>query len=117
MRDKKSGFGDLPGGRMDEDEFFADWISSINREVQEELGNEVKVKIDPKPFMIQKHRVNEGNFPCVILGYHAELLSGRIQMSDEHDYMEWVDVKNYNPAPLFTEYMLDAVKVYLKDYA
>lgn len=117
MRDRKSGFGDLPGGRMDEDEFFDNWMNSIKREIQEELGSEIKVKVDPKPFMIQKHRVNEGNIPCVILGYHAQLESGIIHISDEHDFLEWVDVKNYNPSPLFTEYMLDAVRIYLKEYA
>jgi 8-oxo-dGTP pyrophosphatase MutT (NUDIX family) len=117
MRDRKSGFGDLPGGRMDEDEFYNDWMISIDREIREELGSEVKIKVNPKPFMFHKHRVNEGNHPCVIIGYHAELISGKIRMSDEHDFMEWVNINNYNPSPLFTEYMLDAVKVYLNEYA
>lgn len=117
MRDRKSGFGDLPGGRMDEDEFYSDWVLSIQREVSEELGPNVKVDINPKPFLIHKHKVNEGNHPCIILGYHASLVSGQIIMSDEHDFMEWVNVKTYNPSPLFTEYMLDAVSIYLKDNA
>ena len=39
MKDKKSGEGDLPGGRMNEDEFFGDWIESLQRELDEELGN------------------------------------------------------------------------------
>lgn len=117
LRDFKSGLGDLPGGRMDEDEFFQDWIKSIEREVKEELGDDVKVKINPKPFLVHKHKVNEGNHPCVILGYHAEWISGNIKMSTEHDFMEWVNVKTYNPSPLFTEYMLETVELYLKEYA
>jgi len=117
MRDKKSGLGDLPGGRMDEHEFFEDWTLSIKREISEELGNDIKIDLNPKPFLIHKHRVNEENVPCIILAYHAKLISGKIQMSDEHDYMEWVDIKNYNPTPLFTEYMLDTISLYLKEHA
>ncbi len=117
LRDKKSGYGDLPGGRMDQNEFYEDWMKSIEREIREELGEDVSITVDQKPFLIHKHRVNEGNHPCIILGYHAKLLKGNIRMSDEHDFMEWVNVKNYNPSPLFTEYMLEAVQVYLKEYA
>ncbi|GBF51491.1 nudix hydrolase [Leptospira ryugenii] len=107
----------MPGGRMNEDEFFEDWTESIRRELSEELGDTVKINLNPEPFLIHKHRVNEGNHPCIIIAYHAQLLSGEIVMSDEHDFLEWVDVSTYNPSPLFTEYMLEAVQKYLKQYA
>ncbi len=73
LRDRKSGLGDLPGGRMNEDEFFGDWIESVKREISEELGDGVDIQIKPEPILIHKHRVNEGNFPCIIIGYVAEL--------------------------------------------
>jgi 8-oxo-dGTP pyrophosphatase MutT (NUDIX family) len=38
MKDKKSGEGDLPGGRMNQKEFFENWIDSLKRELQEETG-------------------------------------------------------------------------------
>lgn len=113
MRDRKSGEGDLPGGRMNEDEFFGDWILSLKRELSEELGNNLKLKIKEDVILVHKHRVNLGNHPCIILGYEAEFESGELQISDEHDYMEWVNTKTYNPEPLFSEYMLEAVKKYL----
>ncbi|WP_061247983.1 NUDIX domain-containing protein [Leptospira alstonii] len=117
LRDRKSGLGDLPGGRMNEDEFFEDWTLSMKREIEEELGSQVRIKISPKPLFVHKHRVNEGNFPCVIIAYHAEFLEGEIILSDEHDYIAWERVQSYKPSPLFTEYMLDAVNLYLKEYA
>ncbi|MGQ2842201.1 NUDIX hydrolase, partial [Leptospira interrogans] len=40
-----------------------------------------------------------------------------IILSDEHDYISWEKVQTYEPSPLFTEYMLDAVNLYLKEYA
>ncbi len=117
LRDRKSGLGDLPGGRMNEDEFYQDWNLSMEREIEEELGSNVQIRVSPKPLFIHKHRVNEGNFPCIIIAYHAEFLGGEIQLSEEHDYIAWENVHSYNPSPLFSEYMLDAVNLYLKEYA
>ncbi len=114
MKDKKSGAGDLPGGRMNEDEFFLDWMDSLNRELIEELGSNFQVKINPVPILVHKHRVNEGNHPCVIIGYDGIFQSGEISISDEHDFFQWVDVNTYKPEELFSEYMLDALNVYLK---
>lgn len=118
FRDKKSGYGDLPGGRMDEDEFFGDWLDSLYREIQEEMGNNFQYRLlEKEPFLIHKHRIADGNYPCILLGYRGVFLGGEIQMSDEHDFMDWVNVKTYNPSELFEEYMLEAVEIYLKKYA
>ncbi|HMV41102.1 MAG TPA: NUDIX domain-containing protein [Leptospiraceae bacterium] len=117
MKDKKSGAGDLPGGRMNQDEFFGDWMDSLKRELEEELGSEFQVDISPKPILVHKHLVNDGNHPCVIVGYSGVYRSGEISISDEHDFFKWVDVKTYQPDELFSEYMLDAVKLYLKEFA
>jgi 8-oxo-dGTP pyrophosphatase MutT (NUDIX family) len=117
MKDRKSGFGDLPGGRMDETEFFDDWQVSVRRELEEEMGNKFQYEIEPKPFLIHKHRVTEGNHPCIILGYKGIYRGGEIVLSDEHDFMEWVDINNYKPDSFFEDYMLEAVQIYLKEYA
>jgi 8-oxo-dGTP pyrophosphatase MutT (NUDIX family) len=116
MKDKVSGVGDLPGGRMNQDEFFSDWLDSLKRELSEELGNNFIISIKPDIFLVHKHRVNIGNFPCVIIGYHADYISGEIEISNEHDYFEWVDIDTYKPETLFSEYMLDAVRFYLKGF-
>ncbi|MBM9499288.1 NUDIX hydrolase [Leptospira sp. 201903071] len=117
LRDRKSGLGDLPGGRMNEDEFYQDWKLSMEREIEEELGSNVQIEVSAKPLFIHKHRVNEGNFPCIIVAYHANFLGGEIRLSEEHDYIAWENVHSYNPSPLFSEYMLDAVNLYLKEYS
>ncbi len=93
LRDRKSGLGDLPGGRMNEDEFFEDWNLSMKREIEEELGPQVRIKVFPKPLFVHKHKVNEGNFPCIIIAYHANFLGGEIILSDEHDYIAWKNVR------------------------
>ncbi len=110
-------FRRFAGGRMNENEFFEDWSLSMQREIEEELGSQVQIRVSTKPLFIHKHKVNEGNFPCIIIAYHADNLGGDIILSDEHDYISWEKVQTYEPSPLFTEYMLDAVNLYLKEYA
>ncbi len=100
LRDRKSGLGDLPGGRMNEDEFFEDWNLSIEREIEEELGPQIKIKVFPKPLFVHKHKVNEGNFPCIIIAYHANFLGGEIILSDEHDYIAWKNVRTFERSNL-----------------
>ncbi|TGK11617.1 NUDIX hydrolase [Leptospira fletcheri] len=116
LRDRKSGFGDLPGGRMNEDEFYGDWLDSLSRELTEEMGTSCKLRVRPNPIFVHKHRVSEGNHPCIILAYHAEFLEGEIVLSEEHDYIAWVNAETYDPTELFYEYMLDAMLLYQKDF-
>lgn len=116
LRDKKSGEGDLPGGRMSQDEFFKDWILSLKREITEELGENFLIQIYPDIILVQKHLVTQGNHPCIIFGYHAKYLSGELTISDEHDYYAWVNVHEFKPESLFSEYMLDAVQLYLNRF-
>ncbi len=116
MRDKKSGEGDLPGGRMNQSEFFEDWIESLKRELEEELGTSMKLNISNDVILVHKHRVNLGNHPCIILGYDCEYLSGEIKISDEHDFFEWVDIKTFKPETFYSEYMLEAVCKYLSRF-
>lgn len=113
LRDRKSQLGDLPGGRMNQDEFYDDWLKSLERELFEELGGNIKVKINPRPMLVYKHKVNDGNYPCIIVGYHGEYESGDLMLSEEHDYFEWIDVNQYDPELLFADYMLDAINYYL----
>jgi 8-oxo-dGTP diphosphatase len=113
MKDRKSQCGDLPGGRLHQDEFFENWLHSLERELIEEMGDRAIIEVFPEPIFIAKHNVQEGNHPCVIVAYQGLWKGGEIILSEEHDYMEWVDVNTYKPSPLFKDYMLKAVEKYL----
>jgi 8-oxo-dGTP pyrophosphatase MutT (NUDIX family) len=117
LRDKKSGFGDLPGGRMDEDEFFGDWLDSLRREMREEMGDSLHYEVNPEPILVHKHRVTDGNHPCIIIGYSGKYLGGEIGLSEEHDFLDWVNIQDFQPESFFSDYMLEAVEKYLKQYA
>lgn len=114
LKDRMSQHGDLPGGRLNEDEFYGDWIDSIKRELNEELGKNWNISILSEPILIAKHKIINGNHPCLIIGYEGKWNDGTITLSDEHDFLDWVDIYTYNPDSLFNGYMLDAVRMYLK---
>lgn len=116
LKDKKSQVGDLPGGRMNQDEFYMDWTKSIEREIKEELGKEFFIELNQRPFLIHKHHVDIENASCIFVGYHAKYLSGELKLSNEHDYSEWSNVYEYNPEGLFKGYFLDIMKLYLNEY-
>ncbi|MCB1156101.1 MAG: NUDIX hydrolase [Leptospiraceae bacterium] len=117
LRDRKSGHGDLPGGRINEPEFFFFFLEGLKRELREELGENIQYDIEPQPIFFARHRVVEGKYPCLIVAYEGKFLGGDIQLSNEHDYMEWVDRETYNPEPLFKKHLLFAVSSYLQNPA
>lgn len=116
MKDHKSGAGDLPGGRMNQEEFFQDWMISLNREIEEEMGSDFKLNISKEPIFIHKHLVNDGNHPCLVIAYFAKYISGEILISDEHDFYKWVEIDSYKPEELFSEYMLEIINLFLERY-
>ena len=119
LKDKKSKLGDLPGGRMNQNEFFEDWVDSLKREIKEELGKQFQYYVYRKPFLVHKHMVQQENTPCVIIAYLGNYIGGDIHISDEHEFFEWVSIANYNPEKLFTDYMLKIFKIFqnkIKNY-
>ncbi|MDH5657339.1 MAG: NUDIX hydrolase, partial [Spirochaetia bacterium] len=49
LRDRASGLGDLPGGRLGKGEIYNSWTDSIHREIREELGDEIVYSIEKDP--------------------------------------------------------------------
>ncbi|MBL8020206.1 MAG: NUDIX hydrolase [Leptospirales bacterium] len=108
LRDRDSQLGDLPGGRISADEIYQPFARSLAREIQEELGD-IAYNLEPDPIFLFPHRIQNGNHPALGIAFMASFKSGNIVLSDEHDWMAWVDVQTYIPAPLFKEHLLDAV--------
>lgn len=115
-----SGFYDLPGGRIDVEEFTTPLETIIAREVREELG-EIEYVLRPQPVAVGRHAA--GN-PSIGKGYHviyiffeADYLRGQPVISDEHTDYQWFDLKNTELEKYFKSGLLDAVKMYLKGQA
>lgn len=87
---------DLPGGKIKEGEL--DLYASLKREVKEETGLTINVI---KPFytwfftvpIASSHR--GAGKKIFHVGYKCTYVSGKIQLSEEHDRYEWINKSSY----------------------
>jgi len=83
---------DLPGGRTEEGEEEIFIREILEREIKEEIGEDLKYKIGKLIFQHYR-RVNK---PYVLVSvYEGEYLSGDIKLSSEHLSYEWINPKTY----------------------
>jgi len=87
-----NGYLDFPGGRVDESERDLTWEESLEREVAEELGADLHIKVGETVFVTKRAYTFSGKAHYVAAIYFkAEYESGQIALSDEHARSEWVD--------------------------
>src|SRR3989344_3626721 len=107
-----AGFYDLPGGRINQNEFYTDFKNIIERELEEEVG-EIKFNLKEKPVAVARHMVpggmtNTGEpVPVLQLYFEAEYLEGEIKISGEHSDYKWIDINNINVEEFFTAGILE----------
>jgi len=118
---KYHGYYDFPGGRIDEDEFKTDLTKILQREVEEEVGNEIKYQLLTEvPVGYGRHedfshRLNK-DVRYFYLLFESEVVSGDIKISDEHADYAWMpydEIKN-NLDKLFVSGLLECAKMYFK---
>lgn len=112
-----SGFYDLPGGRIDVEEFTVPLADVIRREVAEELGT-VAFNVDPKPVAVGRHLIAakssaDRDTHVLYLFFEARYVSGDIQISDEHESIQWVDLQAIELGRYFKSGILEGVQMYL----
>lgn len=118
--DEKSnmaGFYDFPGGRIDPDEFATDYETIIKRELDEEVGPDLKYKLSLKPASFSRHhyfsKKLDKEVRVLCLYFMAECLDDKIQISPEHSSYDWLDLPNIKIEDHFILGPLEAVKRYL----
>ncbi len=90
LRDAASGEGDLPGGRISTAEMLAPWAEAVSRELYEELGPDVQIALSREPVAAFPHVVAATGAPALGLLWEGRLLSGELQLSDEHAGYDWL---------------------------
>ena len=85
------GYLDFPGGRVDETERDVPWTESLKREVAEELGVSIVIKV-VKNLFVSKRQYREDNMTHFIAAifFECHYLSGNITLSNEHRNFEWM---------------------------
>lgn len=119
LKDAVAQVGDLPGGRFGAGEIYQPWCESVVREVTEELGETVgqSVTIGQKPLFYFPHFITESGYEALGIAYRADVDSNvrdSIQLSAEHDWSQWVGIGDYDPAALFVDHLLEAVRHFQK---
>ncbi len=113
------GFYDLPGGRIDVDEFTTDFVEILKREVREELG-EVNIEISNMPVSYGRHRIppsfsDTGYERHVLyLFFEARYIDGDIVISEEHTGYKWIDIEKIKLEEYFNSGILQGMKMYNK---
>ncbi len=114
-----AGFYDLPGGRIDEDEFSVPLPEILKREILEEIGN-VTVQINEIPVAVGRHLIkkehahSEKDIPVLYVFYEVNLKNdSEIFISEEHEGFQWVELRELELEKYFTSGILDGVKMYL----
>lgn len=114
-----SGFYDLPGGRINSDELQIPLERVIARETKEEVGENVKYKVDLRPVSVGKHfyfsrKLDREN--CIfMIFFKAKYLGGEISVSNEHIGYKWLDLKSKPASGYFISGFLEGVEAYLKE--
>ncbi len=86
---------DLPGGRIDVKEARGPFLSVIEREVSEELGENMKYELGPHVMTFVRH-LSEQKEPVLILVFEANYIKGNVFLSDEHKLYEWINPSKEN---------------------
>ncbi|OGF21607.1 hypothetical protein A2316_00875 [Candidatus Falkowbacteria bacterium RIFOXYB2_FULL_38_15] len=112
-----AGSYDLPGGRINDDEFNVSPESILEREIKEEVGN-IEFTVNKYPVAIGRHLVpaKGGNQEIHIfyIFFKGEIKSEEIKTSDEHSGFSWIDFPMDNPEKYFKSGILEGVKMYLE---
>ncbi len=114
-----SGYYDVPGGRIDQDEFTIPFEDILRREVKEEIGD-VNVSIDLNPVavargIIPESRHHEGRDVHIFyVFFEAVYEGGDVAISDEHTDHAWVDLEQIDIKKYFTAGILQGIEMYMK---
>lgn len=113
-----AGYYDLPGGRIDADEFRKDFLEILKREVTEEIGND-NFTINPAPFGISRHLIpasiikSAKDVHVLLVFYKGDYNGDQINISSEHEGYKWINLKEIELEKYFKSGILEGIKIYL----
>jgi 8-oxo-dGTP pyrophosphatase MutT (NUDIX family) len=114
-----SGFYDLPGGRIDEDEFSKSLPEILRREISEESGiTDITVSAVPvatgRHCIKKEHSKTEKDIHVFYVFFEVQLKSGDVSISHEHENHAWINLNDIILEEYFTSGILEGMKMYLK---
>lgn len=113
------GFYDLPGGRIDLDEFATPLTDVIKRELQEEIGDNVDYDLVLQPVALGRNENPNKESPLGGLVhifnvfFEASYKSGEIKISPEHLGFKWIKLEKETLDQFFKFAILEGARTYL----
>lgn len=101
VQDSKTSKWEVPGGRIDKGEENSPIEKILFRELNEELGEDFKIKLGP--IFTSWIRATQKGF-LFLVGWIAWYQRGEIKLSPEHIRYQWVDEKSWQKIDLFSDY-------------
>jgi aminoglycoside 6'-N-acetyltransferase len=101
VRERATGYWEIPGGRIDVGEEHTPQPDVLARELREELGSENCITIGAPIVTWVRQRPEDFVF---VVGYLCRYGGGQLQLADEHDTLAWFDVSGLPPSPLAPGY-------------
>lgn len=108
---------DLPGGRINKNEFETPYETLITRELAEEVGKKVTYELSLDPVSFARHsffsKRTKKDTQVLYLVFEARYLSGDVSISDEHSDFQWVFLEKLSLKKYFWKGMLEALERYI----
>jgi 8-oxo-dGTP pyrophosphatase MutT (NUDIX family) len=111
-----AGFYDLPGGRIDTDEFRIDFSKILDREIKEEIGD-ITYHINTTPVAVGRHLVPASmtsakqDIHILYLFFEAEYIKGDLRISNEHLGYKWFNLQDEELTKYFTSGILEGIEM------
>jgi 8-oxo-dGTP diphosphatase len=112
------GYYDFPGGRILDSEVTMQFGKIIKRELEEELGSQIKYRLKPSPVALGRHFFywdtpsNKDRQDIFWVFFEAEYLGGKVKISDEHKDFKWVKLNKNNLDRYFIHGPLEGMQNY-----
>jgi 8-oxo-dGTP pyrophosphatase MutT (NUDIX family) len=112
------GFYDLPGGRIDKNEFTVPLPVIMAREIKEEIGD-IEFSLSEIPVAVGRHLLKphisyeSEDTHVLYLFYEARYISGEIKVSEEHNGFKWLSLEDVELEKYFKSGILEGMKMYL----
>lgn len=112
------GFYDLPGGRIDKNEFVVPLSEIMSREIKEEVGD-IEFSLSEAPVAVGRHLLKahisyeSEDTHVLYLFYEARYIGGEIKTSAEHNSFKWLNLEGVELEKYFKSGILEGMKMYL----
>ncbi|HEX4893536.1 MAG TPA: NUDIX domain-containing protein [Hyphomicrobiaceae bacterium] len=89
LRERDTGYWELPGGRIDVGEERNPHTEIIAREIAEELGPDIRLQFSDATVSWTREHLGEARY-VFLVARMAKWVAGRTRLSEEHDAEAWL---------------------------